>query len=82
MYKLGKYNVIVHNSGEFRESPWEPFLEAHAESVNVFAKLFNQSDGLSDGLILSVNVKSAFLTGELMTETKLSFSKIFLRDFY
>jgi len=82
MYKLGKYNVIVHDSGELGESPWEPFLQAHAESVNVFIKLFNQSDGLSDGLILSVNIKSAFLTRELMTETKLSFSKILLRDFF
>jgi hypothetical protein len=37
---------------------------------------------LSDRLILSVNIKSAFLARELMTETELSFAEIFLRDFF
>jgi len=36
---------------------------------------------LGNGLVLSVNIKGALLTGELMTETELGLSEVFFGDF-
>jgi len=80
--ELGEDDVIVDDFSEFREGPREPLLQSHAESVDILVQLLNKSDGLGDRLVLSVNVKGALLTRELMTETQLSFSKVFFRDFF
>jgi hypothetical protein len=79
--ELGEDDVVVDDFSEFREGPREPLLQSHAESVDILVQLLNKSDGLGDRLVLSVNIKGALLTRELMTETQLSFSKVFFRDF-
>lgn len=62
--------------------PREPFLQAHAKSINVFIKLLNQSNSLNDRFVLPVHIGGALGTRETMTKTELSASDILLLEIY
>jgi hypothetical protein len=58
--------------------PTVPFLEPHTEGVKIFVKKVQNCDTLNNGLILSVDIELDFVSGETMSQTKLSQSEIIL----
>lgn len=36
--------------------PWVPFLDSHAEGIDIFIKEFEEANGLDDGLVLPVDI--------------------------
>lgn len=51
--------------------PAEPFFDSHAEEVEVLVHLFDQSDRLDDGLVLTVDVELHVVSGEGVGQSQL-----------
>ena len=56
MSSFYKSAVIGDYSGELWEMPWIPLFDSHRESIDIFIKEFDQTDGLDDRLIISVDI--------------------------
>ena len=69
---LGVDVVVSDDSGKLREVPGEPFLQPHAESVDVFVELLDEGDGLDDGFVVPVNILGASVSRVGVSETELS----------
>jgi len=50
--------------------PWVPFLDSHAEGIDIFIKELEESDWLDNRLILPVNIERNFISGEGVGETE------------
>ena len=50
--------------------PRVPFLDSHCEGVDILIQQFQQTDGLNDGLILSIDIKGNLVSGEGVGETQ------------
>lgn len=74
--------VISDDLSEFREMPWEPFLNSHGEKIQVLIHKLEQRDGLNDVFVLSVNISLILETREGVTETQGGLSEIFLTEIY
>ena len=61
--------IVVDYLHKFGEVPREPLLQSHAEGVYILIHLLNEGDCLNDGLVLSVHISSALLSGEGVSKT-------------
>lgn len=68
--KLDKDVIIRDNLGKLGEMPRIPLLDSHGEGVDILIQKFQQTDGLDDRLILSVDVQGNFVSGEGMGQTQ------------
>ncbi len=50
--------------------PWIPLFDSHWESVNILIKELDQTDGLNDGLIVTIHVQWDFASWEQMGKTQ------------
>ena len=80
MNDLGKDVTVSNDLSKLGEMPREPFLESHDEGVDVLVHCLDKSDGLNDGLILSVNVSLALLSGVLMGKTELGAGHVLVTE--
>lgn len=62
--------------------PSEPFLDSHREGIQILVHLFNKSNGLNNGFVLSVDVELNVVSWKSMGKTQFSFRnlEIFLFD--
>ena len=50
--------------------PRVPLFDSHGEGVDIFVEKFEQTDGLNDGLILSVDVERDLVSREGVSQTQ------------
>lgn len=50
--------------------PGVPLFNSHGKGVNIFIQLFQQTDGLDDGFVLSVYIKWDLVAGESVAQTQ------------
>lgn len=62
--------------------PRVPFLNSHGKSIDIFVKQLEQTNGLNDGLILSVNIKGDFVSGEEMGQTQPRLFQFYVLEFF
>jgi hypothetical protein len=77
---LAENRVVGDDFTELGEMPREPLLQAHDESVNVLIHGFNEGNGLDDGLVLTVHISGALLTGVLMGKTELGTGHVLIGE--
>jgi hypothetical protein len=77
-YNLAEDAIIGDDFTELGEVPREPLLQSHHEGVDVLVHRLDQSDGLDDGLVLSVDVGGALFTRVLMGKTELGTGQVLI----
>lgn len=59
---------------KFKEyMPAKPFLDSHGELVKILVHLLNQSNGLNDGFVLTVDIEFHVVAREGVSQTQFSF---------
>jgi hypothetical protein len=80
--QFGVDGVIIHDLGQFGEVPCEPFLEPHAEGIDVFVHLIDKRDRLNNWLVLAVDILGASVARVRVAKTELGSPDVGLIDFY
>ena len=62
--------IVWDNFAQLREMPWIPLFNPHSEGIDILIQEFEQADRLNDGLILPINIKGYFISGEGVGQTE------------